>query len=292
MALAIVLQMNSVMERQPEAPPAEATPVLSLGIDPVEPEVIEHSTPCIRCWYDLRSLSTRERCPECGTPVSRTLRSLFGSSPEHLSRLHTSIVWLESIALALFVIVTSWFLLTQSRGGGGRLHPMDHLLFLAVPLIVHVAPLLVRMCVAEGRVPRLERVRGARWRTHLSWSFSYAAALLFGIVALAMTIGARTDLRQTALWFAPVVTLLWFGRNLVLSFQVARLKKRLGLRPTAAVMWILPLLQSMALIVALASGMPNGRLSAVIPFYLAAMLVPFTASALLKPALDMPAAGP
>jgi hypothetical protein len=37
------------------------------------PAYITHDLPCLKCQYNLRTLSPDGRCPECGTPVAQTL---------------------------------------------------------------------------------------------------------------------------------------------------------------------------------------------------------------------------
>lgn len=42
-----------------------------------QPVVPESPYPCIRCGYDLRACSIDGECPECGTPVGRTRRTIY-----------------------------------------------------------------------------------------------------------------------------------------------------------------------------------------------------------------------
>lgn len=44
---------------------------------------------CVSCGYDLRGARRQDRCPECGTPISRTLEgcSLHAGEPEWLTRI-------------------------------------------------------------------------------------------------------------------------------------------------------------------------------------------------------------
>ena len=45
---------------------------------------------CVHCGYNLRGLSTDRKCPECGTPIAKSLRGdlLSSADPDWLRRLH------------------------------------------------------------------------------------------------------------------------------------------------------------------------------------------------------------
>jgi ribosomal protein L37E len=66
---------------------------------------------CIRCGYNLHGLTMGGTCPECGTPVARTLDGnvLRYSSPEYLNKLQRGILFIVisyilSLAMMLLMI--------------------------------------------------------------------------------------------------------------------------------------------------------------------------------------------
>ena len=62
---------------------------------------IEHDLPCIQCGYNLRTQLMGGSCPECGTPVSRSVRT---------DQLHQSdISWLTSLRIGAMVMFTGVF---------------------------------------------------------------------------------------------------------------------------------------------------------------------------------------
>lgn len=68
---------------------------------------IAWDSPCKRCGYNLRGLSETGRCPECGTPVSLSLRGdqLRFSDPD----------WLDKVATGLGIIF--WMMVLGTVGG-------------------------------------------------------------------------------------------------------------------------------------------------------------------------------
>ncbi len=62
--------------RPPVAPPLSA---VQAGVDPdwATPRPLDQDVPCLVCGYNLRGLRTDGRCPECGTPVGRSLHGNY-----------------------------------------------------------------------------------------------------------------------------------------------------------------------------------------------------------------------
>lgn len=67
--------------------------------------------PCARCKYNLRGLSIRAVCPECGTPVGATLLAMVDPKAAELQRLHAPrltgyglIVWSVAALLAAVLV--------------------------------------------------------------------------------------------------------------------------------------------------------------------------------------------
>lgn len=207
------------------------------------PREINGSLPCIKCWYDLRSLSTLDRCPECGTPISRTVRSLFASSPEYLAALRQRIAWLEAIWTANFILILAVPVFLESRFGGvayGGLRA-GHLLLLVIPLLVRSTVLLNEVILPEGRLARLERVPGRALASAINWMFGIVAG--FSVGAASFAAAHRADVFSViVLWGAISSAFLLVLRNCALAPHLRRLARRLGVRVRWGTPWLYPAL--------------------------------------------------
>lgn len=76
----------------PQTPPLAEQPQI------IDQEVLQ----CLRCGYNLHGLHTSSACPECGTPVSRTLAG-------NLLR-YSQQAYLDKLANGVFLIVLSYIL--------------------------------------------------------------------------------------------------------------------------------------------------------------------------------------
>lgn len=61
------------MRDQPEPGPSEGPAKTGHGVAPLLARQLTGALPCLVCRYDLRGLSVRAVCPECGTPVRATI---------------------------------------------------------------------------------------------------------------------------------------------------------------------------------------------------------------------------
>lgn len=95
-------------------------------IDAGEPESglnAEDKVFCIQCGYALRGLSSDGNCPECGTPIERSMRGnlLRYSSPDYLDKLHRGVfIILVTTAISFVLTILSIFTtISVTRGGAG-----------------------------------------------------------------------------------------------------------------------------------------------------------------------------
>lgn len=91
--------MDPADPAKPDGPTDEAPPVPG--------RVLEADRPCLSCGYILKGLAPTGVCPECGTPIERSLRGnlLRYSSPEHLSLLHRGVVLIQTAIILSLLLV-------------------------------------------------------------------------------------------------------------------------------------------------------------------------------------------
>jgi len=61
---------------------------------------LKGALPCVRCRYDLRGLSVREVCPECGMPIQATLLAVVDPHATELRPLHRP--WITAIGMCVW----------------------------------------------------------------------------------------------------------------------------------------------------------------------------------------------
>jgi hypothetical protein len=75
------------------------------GPSPLDREV-DGDVLCIQCGYNLRGLTSDRNCPECGTPVARSLRGnlLRHSSVDYLRKLHVGVFLILAAIIAQILL--------------------------------------------------------------------------------------------------------------------------------------------------------------------------------------------
>jgi len=122
--------------------------------------------PCIRCKYDLRGLSIRDTCPECGLPIRATLLSVVDPAANELTPLPyprllvgALLAWSFAGAAAVFGV---WLLIgTEVAVALGRPpHAARELLLWFVVVAVGVSGLAGSLLVfPTARAPEADRLR-------------------------------------------------------------------------------------------------------------------------------------
>jgi hypothetical protein len=86
-------------DQSPPATPAD-DPTLPADVAP-DPEIVAE-LPCTRCQYNLRGLSIGGFCPECGSPILRSVLTMLGFVSSHeggitsaKKRMRAALAWLE-----------------------------------------------------------------------------------------------------------------------------------------------------------------------------------------------------
>lgn len=73
----------------------------------IEAHVVTDNRRCVTCSYDLRGLLSSGSCPECGTPIAKSLRDnlLINSSPEYLAKIHRGVFFVQAAIIGMILVV-------------------------------------------------------------------------------------------------------------------------------------------------------------------------------------------
>jgi ABC-type multidrug transport system fused ATPase/permease subunit len=88
-------------------------------IPPTAPE----GARCLQCGFDVRGMSAASRCPECGTPISRSLQGNFlvFSSTDYVGSLHSGLTMILIAVLLQLALGIAMFIVAISLGVKGAL---------------------------------------------------------------------------------------------------------------------------------------------------------------------------
>jgi len=102
---------------------------------PSVPAIASEHAICLQCGYQIRGMASDRNCPECGTPISRSLRGnlLIFSASNYLRSLHMGLICilLAAILQALFgliaaaggIFIAVSVAMSAGAGGGGGPNP-------------------------------------------------------------------------------------------------------------------------------------------------------------------------
>ncbi len=124
--------LEAALERPAQADRAEPSPLprgekpAEVGSIPGPPSVeparaasLTTDVPCVQCGYNLRGLPEGGRCPECGTPIARSLRGnlLSTADPAWLERVYRG----QAVVCAGCLALMAHFVFYNVSGSGGSL---------------------------------------------------------------------------------------------------------------------------------------------------------------------------
>jgi len=173
---------------------------------------IPSDLPCARCGYNLRTLATDALCPECATPVSRSLGGLLlrFADPVWLARLEYGAAFL--LAYVALRVVAS--LLTACAGSASAWY------FYLIWLVDDIVGVAAVFLLTTPQLPRHHEEPSARLRHALRGLCVFAAFARYAwvVAPVAATIPAAAG---------GVITSL---ANLLLVIGVLHFLRRLALR--------------------------------------------------------------
>jgi hypothetical protein len=196
--------------------------------------------PCVRCRYNLRGLSIRSVCPECGVPVRATLLAVVDPHASELRPLFAPrltgmalLVWSVSAMLAA-VCTWSMRLAGPSWGGvGGALPAIAVVVLVALSGVgmlgfvrPHAGPVAARGAwFAAIALAAYAVLVWALWHLHVGFDLAGVPAYARGGAAvprLRLVLVAHVCMAVIALGLRPNARLLWVRSLLMRSGRVDR----------------------------------------------------------------------
>jgi hypothetical protein len=75
---------------------------------------------CAECRYNLRGLTSKHRCPECGHPVLESLKGCYEVRPSHAIDVCHSVIWVNGCLLVALGIFTGLMALAPGQNEFGQ----------------------------------------------------------------------------------------------------------------------------------------------------------------------------
>ena len=252
MAIAVISLHNWTSE-------VEARPLNSLLHTPLPRAPIPFDLPCVGCRYNLRALTADATCPECGTPITKTLDHgwLIFADPDWLRRLRSGFCWfLLTLLVGMFGIVATaiWvhFIIISMGSEPNIGSDLGWAWAIGLPLVSSWLMAIWRVTAPE---PELTPVRK---ETHLDvWirTLNVVAALSWVPYTIGAADGRSNDSRMPIASFAfGILMTSAFSLGLVLLLIHLRRLSRRNTKPTLGKLLTFLLWGGIALTILTAAG--------------------------------------
>ncbi len=230
------------LEAEPPSPPAAHRARASLTSDTVGDDVI-----CLQCGYNVRGLPRGGRCPECGTPIKRSLQGnlLRYSSPAYLATLNRGVfLILAAIAAQVICAVGGRILIPWlSREGWTDAVRVSELLLSTASTGLSVVS-LIGWWLFSAPDPAFVGAGGGTTARKVVRTTVAAAAVLTAMVTLAETLATSiaTSVDAAYIVLAVVQAVKFFACMLYLRWLAPRLPDAVIGARARLLMWLCPLL--------------------------------------------------
>lgn len=226
--------------------------------EPPKKKAVGKSITCVKCSYDLKGMSPEGVCPECGTPVGRSLldtSQLINASRDYLVKLHRGAL-IVTATIAVSVVLITIYIVAEAGQAAAALGLTDELagwLYVVMDLLLSLAGLYGWWLLSAENPSYAGTDRGSKARVLLRGGL-IGSAVMVAASAVALIIdmaspGSTEDvemvvgLASMAAWvirfFAAMVYLRW------LSWRIPDQHVR---DRATMLMWLGPLLMTVGLL--------------------------------------------
>ncbi len=227
------------LEAEPPSPPAAHPADANLESDTVGDDAI-----CLQCGYSIRGLPHGGRCPECGTPIQRSLQGnlLRYSSPAYLATLNRGVLLiLTAIAAQVICIVGGLILIAWlTAKGWNDVARVSELLFSTASTGLSVV-LLIGWWLFSAPDPAFVGAGGGTTARKVVRATVAAAAVLTAMATVAETLAPSIDAAANSL-LVVVQAVKFFAAMLYLRWLAHRFPDAVIDARARLLMWLCPLL--------------------------------------------------
>ncbi|MFG0251970.1 MAG: hypothetical protein ACF8NJ_03755 [Phycisphaerales bacterium JB038] len=250
----------------------------------IKPEPIEPQPPagtmrleredvfCRQCGYNLRGLTPEGKCPECGTPIERSLRGnlLVYSSPEYLTKLHQGVFLILAAIVAQIILTVLAIVLMAAVGLQGASTAGVQLVLNGLGIAVSVASWYGWWLFSSPDPAFVGLERGNAARRVVRVAVMLIAALTIAQTGMSYAVNSGTAVSTLSLALLTLVGLLslaasatmFFASMLYMRWLTPRIPDPKLFERSKMYMWLLPILVTVG---AIACGL--GPLVALILYW-------------------------
>ena len=227
------------LEAEPPSPPAAHPADGNLESDTVGDDAI-----CLQCGYSIRGLPHGGRCPECGTPIERSLQGnlLRYSSPAYLATLNRGVLLiLAAIAAQVICILGGLILIAWlTAKGWNDVARVSELLLSTASTGLSVV-LLIGWWLFSAPDPAFVGAGGGTTARKVVRATVAAAAVLTAMATVAETLAPSIDAAANSL-LVVVQAVKFFAAMLYLRWLAPRFPDDVIDSRARLLMWLCPLL--------------------------------------------------
>ena len=235
--------------------------------------VIERTTNCFICSYDLIGLSPEGVCPECGSPISRSLagNQLINASPDYLVKLHRGVFLVQAAIIVQLLIGFASFGVVLATGAGAALAGAStsvRMILALASIPVSVMTLLGWWWFSEPDPGFVGTARGGNSRRIVRVTVIVQAAITGVSVPLSFLAPPGSGMIWDVLTFVfgAFATIAWgvqfFAAMLYLRWLAPRIPNEKVYNRAKTLMWLGPVLMTVGILLLLL-----GPLIALVLYY-------------------------